>query len=60
MVKLNFRPPGHHAEKNNTMGFCIFNTIGIAAKYAQENYKLKRYQINLVIKLSTSLHYAKC
>lgn len=29
------RPPGHHAETNRAMGFCIFNNIAIGAKYAQ-------------------------
>ncbi|RKX73008.1 MAG: histone deacetylase [Spirochaetes bacterium] len=29
------RPPGHHAEKDKGRGFCIFNNIAIAAKYAQ-------------------------
>lgn len=29
------RPPGHHATKDNAMGFCLFNNIAISAKYAQ-------------------------
>lgn len=30
------RPPGHHAEKDQAMGFCIFNNIAVGAKYAQK------------------------
>ena len=30
------RPPGHHAERDRAMGFCIFNNIAVGARYAQE------------------------
>ncbi len=36
------RPPGHHAESNRAMGFCLFNNVAVAAEYALRNYKLKR------------------
>lgn len=39
------RPPGHHAEPNTTMGFCFFNNIFIAARYAQEQYGVKKIAI---------------
>ena len=39
------RPPGHHAEPTRGMGFCLFNNIAIAAKYAKEKYGLKRILI---------------
>lgn len=36
------RPPGHHAEANRSMGFCLFNNAAIAALYAIKKYSLKR------------------
>ncbi len=39
------RPPGHHAEQAKAMGFCFFNNIAIAAKYALERHGLKRVAI---------------
>jgi acetoin utilization deacetylase AcuC-like enzyme len=39
------RPPGHHALPNRGMGFCIFNNIAIAARYAQRTGGLSRVMI---------------
>lgn len=36
------RPPGHHAERTQAMGFCIFNNIAIAARYLQKKYGLEK------------------
>jgi acetoin utilization deacetylase AcuC-like enzyme len=41
----NVRPPGHHAEHDKAMGFCIFNNIAVGAAHALEVYKLKRIAI---------------
>nr|XP_034982529.1 polyamine deacetylase HDAC10 isoform X3 [Zootoca vivipara] len=39
------RPPGHHSQRNAANGFCIFNNVAIAAKYAQRKYGLQRVLI---------------
>lgn len=39
------RPPGHRAEKNRAMGFCFFNNVAIAARYAQTAHGAERVAI---------------
>jgi acetoin utilization deacetylase AcuC-like enzyme len=39
------RPPGHHAERERTMGFCLFGTVAIAAKRALDLHGLSRVAI---------------
>jgi acetoin utilization deacetylase AcuC-like enzyme len=46
------RPPGHHATPNRGMGFCVFNNIAIAARYAQH-----KYQVGKVLIVDWDVHH---
>ncbi|OGL43007.1 MAG: histone deacetylase [Candidatus Schekmanbacteria bacterium GWA2_38_11] len=46
------RPPGHHAEKEEAMGFCIFNNIAILARYLQ-----KRYGLGKILVIDWDIHH---
>ena len=39
------RPPGHHAEKEKAMGFCIYNNVAVGANYLIEKYKYDKIAI---------------
>ena len=39
------RPPGHHAEKEKAMGFCIFNNVAVGTNYLIEKYKYNKIAI---------------
>lgn len=39
------RPPGHHAERAKSMGFCFFNNVAVAAAHALEHHGLERVAI---------------
>ena len=39
------RPPGHHAERNQAMGFCLFNNVAVAAAHARHHHGLSRVAV---------------
>jgi acetoin utilization deacetylase AcuC-like enzyme len=39
------RPPGHHAEPNRPMGFCLFNNVAVAALHARERWGVRRVAV---------------
>jgi acetoin utilization deacetylase AcuC-like enzyme len=39
------RPPGHHAEKDKAMGFCIYNNVAVGANYLIDKYRLNKIAI---------------
>lgn len=41
----NIRPPGHHAERERAMGFCLFNNIAVGAAHAMHHHGLQRVAI---------------
>jgi acetoin utilization deacetylase AcuC-like enzyme len=46
------RPPGHHAEKDRAMGFCLFNNVALGARYA-----MKTYGLNKILIIDWDLHH---
>ncbi|KAM4035322.1 polyamine deacetylase HDAC10 isoform 2-T3 [Anomaloglossus baeobatrachus] len=39
------RPPGHHSQRSESNGFCVFNNVAVAAEYAKSKYNVQRILI---------------
>ncbi len=48
------RPPGHHATPNTAMGFCLYNNVAVAARYAQAKYPA---QVKNVLIMDFDVHH---
>ncbi|XP_023189766.1 histone deacetylase 6 isoform X1 [Xiphophorus maculatus] len=48
------RPPGHHAQADQPNGFCVFNNMAVAARYAQ-----KRHAVNRVLIVDWDVHHGQ-
>ena len=46
------RPPGHHAEKDKAMGFCIYNNVAVGA-----NYLIEKYNYNKIAIIDFDVHH---
>ncbi|MDA9605030.1 histone deacetylase family protein [Candidatus Pelagibacter sp.] len=46
------RPPGHHAEKNKAMGFCIYNNVAVGT-----NYLINKYNLNKIAIIDFDVHH---
>ena len=44
-VFCSVRPPGHHAEHNRAMGFCLFNNVAVGVAHAMKDHGLERVAI---------------
>jgi acetoin utilization deacetylase AcuC-like enzyme len=51
------RPPGHHAERDRPMGFCLFNNVAVGARYAQQQPRGGRHGVKRVAILDWDVHH---